>query len=951
MKAHILCQLLALMAATSVVAADNTISNLLLKASTDKANPIDYTIGETIRFDFFLDGATELPPEMATNTPLSVKWTRRGDDGVKKTGKSEISLENGFSMTTSLAVPGFVRITAQVLGANGKAYTFEYDKGKTIKDFEFGAGVATEDMQLSTVEPADFDDFWAEAKAKLATVPINDENVELVDVTPAGQVRYCTTYAVKIPCYGPRPVTGWLIVPKNAQPGTLDVRAVFEGYGMIKAAPSPPNYNSGNSQIRFNVNAHGYDLIGQDDQYYQDMYDTLYPTNRKSYALEASDYDSPTNTYFYYMAMRVMRAFEYLKSRPEWNGRGVIAEGGSQGGMQTMWAGGLVEGISQIKPSVTWCCDLGNPFPSTSTSPLITKGWGVPSVPNAYYFDAALHAKRVPRTCTANLTRLGMGDYTCPPRGVLLSYYNLKCAAQAKLVQGSTHSFTPPATNQTFTLSKEALPEPPPPQAVAFDAPGYDWTNRVVTVTNVTAGAELTLELSAPDGSQVVSAVQTADSDGIASFAIPTAPGSNYTYSISQDGTAIAAGSFLTGGWDAPGTWFLTAPDGAGGSTEVNGTWTTPPTATNATSYTTGEFSSFALTADALAAGSGKIVRVETGITFPALRGSVSPSFQQTLADSLAMLTAAERGNETLWLAHVGGRWVELRGAIEPDANTPYVVRLEGDFTLAEPRVRFRVSDDDGATFATLSDAGTGAEWLVPSDADKRVLSEIGTSGRSSIAGICGTFSNADVAAAGGTGHASLEDALADGGEISLLTNATWPTNAPAGTVTVNRGDYTLILPTNGVSVVGNSVVVSAGFSILPGVGTLHVNFGDLSAVGIETANRTPAQIAADLLTLGDNGIPKWQSYVLGLDTASLPYATISMDATSGNAVVSLGGVEVNKSAGATVTYQVYEVADLADSDQDDPIGNPEQPEVDVPVAANTSPAKFFRLKVFIDVP
>ena len=35
--------------------------DLKLKAKTDKENPIDYKVGETIRFDFFIDGVSELP--------------------------------------------------------------------------------------------------------------------------------------------------------------------------------------------------------------------------------------------------------------------------------------------------------------------------------------------------------------------------------------------------------------------------------------------------------------------------------------------------------------------------------------------------------------------------------------------------------------------------------------------------------------------------------------------------------------------------------------------------------------------------------------------------------------------------------------------------------------------------------------------------------------------------
>ena len=930
------------------------VAELSLKARTDKENPIDYAVNEPIRFDFFLDCAGQLPEEVATNTPLAVTWTRTGDDGVKKTGRNPISLESGFSLTNSLAVPGFIRIQAKLVGANNKAYSFYKSNGDKFTDFEFGAGVDTRKIRLSTVEPGDFDAFWAEAKAKLATVPF-EGNVELVDVTPSNQTGRCTTYAVKIPCYGPRPVTGWLIVPKNAAPGTLDVRAVFDGYGMIKAAPSPPTYNSGNSQIRFNVNAHGYDLVGKDDQYYLDMYNTLYPTNRKSYALEPSDYDNPTNTYFYYMAMRVMRAFDYLKSRPEWNGRVVIAEGGSQGGLQTMWAGGLVEGISELRPSVTWCCDLGNPFPKTDTSPLVTKGWGVPSVPNAYYFDAALHAKRVPETCTAKLTRLGMGDYTCPPRGVLLSYYLMKCPATAVLVQGSTHSYTPAGTNQTYTLSKSAGAGNFSNVDV-YDAAGCDWTNHVVTVTGLPAQTAVSVSLSAVDGSPLgITATATSDTQGMAIVNVPTVPGVNYAYTIFEGSDAIGAGNFFAGGWDADGAWFRTALDGHGGAIEVNGTWTTPPTATNATAFVANENTAFTLSAAAQADGSGKLVRTEAVVAYSQLSDDRPPTPDATFANSLAVVgavTNATADGPSTWMAYVGGTWRTLSGDIAPATNTTYVLRMEGDFTPASPRVRLSVSDDGGDSFALLADAATGAEWLEPTDAAKRALGEVATRGPVEIGALHGEFSNAGIAFAGDVAYASLADALASGEPVTLLSNATWPTNAPAGTVVVNRGSYALVLVPDAVSVEGNTVVVSAGLCAIAGAGTLRVNFGDLARIGIATAGRTPAQIAAALLETGANGIPKWQSYVLGLnpaDASSLPLTTISLD--DGEIAVSTAGIDVNEDSGATVTYRVYEVKDLSDPSKDESLEESTAPDDPAPIAMDGSDSRFFRIRVSIDLP
>ena len=442
----------------AAVAFGAEMKEIKLKAKTDKENPIDYKVGETIRFDFFLDGVKELPEEAVAKSPLKVKWTRTGDDGRKETGTNEISLDKGFSVETKLDVPGIVRLEAQLVGSDGKKFD-SVVVGKHEKGIQFhgGAGAETEKMQMSTKEPADFDKFWKEAKAKLATVPFKGK-VKLTEVTPDKLKGQYKVYAIEIPCFGPRPATGWLTMPANAKPKSLPARAGFDGYnGNNFQVPKVPEHGAGNC-INLHINAHGYEMVGHDEQYYKDYgnkVNGIVPgaeKQRKNYALEDSDYDNPRDTYFLYMAMRVMRAFDYLKSLPEWNGKDLVAAGGSQGGLQTMWAAGLVDGLSEAKPSITWGCDVG--CPRNGDGPFPSRAWGIPPVANAAYFDAALHAKRVPATCKVEITRLGMGDYTCPPRGVLLSYYNMKCPVKANLVQGSTHGYTPPKPNQTFTISK-----------------------------------------------------------------------------------------------------------------------------------------------------------------------------------------------------------------------------------------------------------------------------------------------------------------------------------------------------------------------------------------------------------------------------------------------------------------------------------------------------------------
>ena len=187
---------------------------------------------------------------------------------------------------------------------------------------------------------------------------------------------------------------------------------------------------------------------------------------------------------------------------------------------------------------------------------------------------------------------------------------------------------------------------------------------------------------------------------------------------------------------------------------------------------------------------------------------------------------------------------------------------------------------------------------------------------------------------------------------MTLLTNVEWPEGAPVGTTAIDRAGHTLLQ--GGVAVEESSVVVTAGPVAIAGEGTLRVTFGKLESVGVATAGRTPAQIAADLAADGANGIPRWQSLVLGLDATdpdARPLADIAMDSASGAVSVSDAGLAVDESTGATVTYQVREIPDLADPSADVPVGDPALPGTPVALPMGDAASRFFRIQVRIALP
>jgi cephalosporin-C deacetylase-like acetyl esterase len=72
-------------------------------------------------------------------------------------------------------------------------------------------------------------------------------------------------------------------------------------------------------------------------------------------------------------------------------------------------------------------------------------GWYVPWTDSMGYYDAVNFARRIPASCRVEVTRAGLGDYTCPPAGIA-RLWNAVHPGNKKIVwvQGSQHGYTPP---------------------------------------------------------------------------------------------------------------------------------------------------------------------------------------------------------------------------------------------------------------------------------------------------------------------------------------------------------------------------------------------------------------------------------------------------------------------------------------------------------------------------
>lgn len=433
MKKLVLCAVFAMMF-PAVFADGGPFAEAKLSFTSDKSGY--YKIGERMTFTIRLEGVKgEIPKGCA------LRWFRRGDDKGDKNdscvsrGRIPLPLPEPCVWTTSLDRPGFVHLGVYLV--DGKGEKIKNARGKTL-EFEGGAGAEAEKIE-GTGEPTDFDAFWAARKARLASVPLLAERRELP--SKDGKVKI---WALCVRSAGARPMTGYLTMPADASPEKrYPGECAYDGYSGDRV-DCPPKGGPAD-RIRLHINAHGWEL-GREKEYYAEFYDSI-KSGGRDYAQDPAANKKTRTAYFLGMTYRVMRSVEYVKSLPEWDGKRLRVTGGSQGGLQALWAASLVPGVTFAQPKVPWCCDLG----SRSKHGRIG-GWRPNYSEAMAYFDPVNHARRIPSSCRVLVT-CGLGDYVCPPSGMAVLYNNMKCPKKIIWNQGQRHGGPPSPRIQEFSFS------------------------------------------------------------------------------------------------------------------------------------------------------------------------------------------------------------------------------------------------------------------------------------------------------------------------------------------------------------------------------------------------------------------------------------------------------------------------------------------------------------------
>lgn len=422
----ILFSMFLLAAALVLTGADWKMSDFQFRFKTDRADAI-YNAGDEVCFSGNVLVKGKNPEKMTVRCQVI-------RDGYKVLKSEKIQLsEKPIVFTVKFDRPGWIRLLVEVLDEQGKVLRI----GNRQVQGGVGAMADPEKIVPGAAEPADFDAFWAAKRAELDKVPVKALRVPFAPENG----KYFNCWDIKVDCAGGMPVSGYLCIPKGAKPKSLPVAVRFHGAG-VRSANAVLYYRG---LIVLDVNAHGIEN-GKDAAFYSD----LQKKDLNNY--HARNKLDRNKGYFVGMFMRVMRALDYVKTLPEWDGKTLIVFGGSQGGAQSLAAAALDKDVTHCIAGVPALCDQGGVLAERSAGwPQFVSWFRIGKMteedravlPEVAYVDCAYMARRIKAK-----TYIGTGfmDYVCAPTSVFAAYNNIPAGTEKDIVTTPDKAHNAPNT-------------------------------------------------------------------------------------------------------------------------------------------------------------------------------------------------------------------------------------------------------------------------------------------------------------------------------------------------------------------------------------------------------------------------------------------------------------------------------------------------------------------------
>lgn len=357
-----------------------------------------------------------------------------GNDMLQPDKHGSVKLKNGRAVINmgTKKTPGFRDMKLSV-SLDGKTY-----------EHHIKVGFSVDKIKPYTQEPQDFRSFWQKNVEELKQVPMSYTKELYKD--------YCTD---KIDCYLVKlqidkmghSMYGFLFYPKNAQPGKHPVVLCPPGAG-IKTIKDPMRnkYYAENGFVRFEVEIHG--LVPRISS--ETFGEISRAFNDRNGGYLANGLENKDIYYMKHVYVGLVRCIDFLTSLPEWDGKNVAVQGGSQGGALAIIAAGLDSRVTQCVANHPALSDMAGyaakggtgGYPHFCRQPQILSNKDC--LNTLAYFDVVNFARYV--KAPTYLT-WGYNDVTCPPTTSYAVWNTLKCTKESLLTPINEH-WTTTETNR-----------------------------------------------------------------------------------------------------------------------------------------------------------------------------------------------------------------------------------------------------------------------------------------------------------------------------------------------------------------------------------------------------------------------------------------------------------------------------------------------------------------------
>jgi cephalosporin-C deacetylase-like acetyl esterase len=316
-------------------------------------------------------------------------------------GEARVPLEGLKIDGGTLNQPGFLRCVAEA-EIDGTVY-----RGLATAGFSPGAIVPTQ------VDPADFDAFWADRLAALAKIPVNAR----FTLVPEACTADVNVFQVSYDSWGigGQPDRFFGVLTQPVKPGRYPAVLKVPGAGV---RPYPGDVTlAATGLVVLEIGIHGIPV---------NLPAPLYDHLRQGALQDYTSYGLDDRDRYFYLRVYLacVRANEILVQHEQWDGKNLVAAGGSQGGQLAIVTSALDPRVTGTVANYPAYCDV--------TGYLHQRAGGWPhllarpehqteaKIRTTAYYDTVNFARRLRAPGSYGW---GYNDVTCPPTSTFAAYH------------------------------------------------------------------------------------------------------------------------------------------------------------------------------------------------------------------------------------------------------------------------------------------------------------------------------------------------------------------------------------------------------------------------------------------------------------------------------------------------------------------------------------------------